>query len=350
MSHGSPLGSVAEAAPVFGWLDSQPPSAPEVAPRDPDLAVRARLNAILLDAVILGLATGVLLGVLGTAARSPDTLLLVFGLQFLYFFALEAATGQTVGKRAFHVRVVALDGTPATTRQSAIRNVLRFADAVPILYASGLLSMIRTGRRRRQRIGDVAAGTIVVVDPGGRQLRTPGWLLPIVTLVATLASVAILVAVLDAPASPQIPPPTGFVGNTSEPPVPGNWQATGITTSTIGYGDDPIGVQFSRAWVIARTCSTSGQCSFVLTRQVAGESPLSARLIWQPDGWHATFPLTAFSCGSVGGQTIYWQQHSSWVLLFTNAGRAAQANERKFSYAPGCGYGTDTVAWAATHR
>jgi hypothetical protein len=228
--------------------------------------------------------------------------------------------------------------------------VLRFADAVPILYASGLLSMIRTGRRRRQRIGDVAAGTTVVVEPSGRPLRTPGWLLPVVTLVATLASVAILVAVLDAPASPQIPPPAGFVGNTSEPPVPGNWQAIGITTSTIGYGDDPVGVQFSRAWAIVRTCSTSGQCSFVLTRQVAGSPPLSARLILQPDGWHATFPLTAFSCGSAGGQTIYWQQHSSWVLLFVNAGRVAKANERNYSYAPGCGYGTDTVAWAATHR
>jgi hypothetical protein len=76
----------------------------------------APLNAILLDGVILGLATGVLLSLLGTAARSPDALLLIFGLQFLYFFALEAATGQTVGKRAFHVRVVALDGTPVTTR------------------------------------------------------------------------------------------------------------------------------------------------------------------------------------------------------------------------------------------
>jgi uncharacterized RDD family membrane protein YckC len=116
MGHVSPMGSVAEAGPVFGWPDLPPPPAPEVAASDPDLAVRAPLNAILLDGVILGLATGVLLGLLGTAARSPDALLLIFGLQFLYFFALEAATGQTVGKRAFHVRVVALDGTPVTTR------------------------------------------------------------------------------------------------------------------------------------------------------------------------------------------------------------------------------------------
>jgi len=348
MSQGSPLATVAEAPPTFGWPDAQPPPAAEAAPRDPDLAVRARLNAILLDGVIIGVATALLFGALGTAARSPDALLLVLGLQFIYFFAFEAATGQTIGKRAFHIRVVALDGTPLTIRQSAIRNVLRFIDAVPILYASGLLSMIRTGRRRRQRIGDVAAGTIVVVDPTGRQLRTPGWLLPVVTLVATLASVAILVAVLDAPTTPQIPPVAGFTGNTGAPPVAGSWQATGTTTSSIGYADDPIGAQTSGAWVIARSCTPSGQCSFALTRQVAGESQ-TAPLILQPDGWHATFPLMAFSCGVAGGQTIYWQEHSFWVFAFTNGGRAAQANELNFSSATGCGYGTDTVAWSATH-
>ena len=348
MSQGSPLGAVAEARPAFDWPEAALPPAPEAAPLDPDLAVRARLNAILLDGVILAVATAVLVGALGTTARSPDALLLVLGLQFIYFFALEAATGQTVGKRAFHVRVVALDGTPLSTRQSAIRNVLRFIDAVPILYASGLLSMIRTGRRRRQRIGDVAAGTIVVVEPTGRPLRTPGWLLPVVTLLATLASVGILVAVLDAPTTAQIPPVAGFTGNTSARPAAGNWQATGTTTRSIGYSDDPIGAQTSGAWVIVRSCTSSDQCSFALTRQVAGQS-VTAPLILQADGWHAMFPLIAFSCGFAGGQTIYWQEQSSWVLRFSNAGRAAQANERNFSSAPGCGYGTDTVAWSATH-
>jgi uncharacterized RDD family membrane protein YckC len=351
----SALSSVAEAAapeaaaPGFGWPDSELPRAPEVASRDPNMAVRARLNAIVLDGVILGLAIRLLLSALGAAARSPDALLLLLGLQFVYFFAFEAATGQTIGKRVCHIHVVGLDGTPVTARQAAIRNVLRFADALPILYASGLLSMMRTGRERRQRIGDVAAGTIVVVDTAGRPLRTPRWLLPVATLVATLASVGLLIVVLHAPSNPQIPAATGFAGNTSERPVPGSWQAIGTTTSAIGYGADPVGEQFDRAWMIARTCTPSGDCSFELTRQLAGEPPLTARLILAPNGWHATFPLRQYSCGSVAGQTIYWLQHSSWVLRFTNAGRTAEANERNFSYTPACGYGTDTVEWTATH-
>ena len=96
--------SVAEAvAPAFGWPDSQPPppQAPEVISHDPDLAVRARLNAIVLDGLVLGLVTGVLFAALGTTARSPDALLLLLGLEFFYFFALEAATGQTIGKLSF---------------------------------------------------------------------------------------------------------------------------------------------------------------------------------------------------------------------------------------------------------
>jgi uncharacterized RDD family membrane protein YckC len=344
------LSNVAEAAaPAFGWPDSQPPPAAEVISHDADLAVRARLNAIVLDGLILGLVIEVLLAALGAAARSPDALLLLLGLQFFYFFALEAATGQTIGKHVFHVHVVGLDGTPVTTRQAAIRNVLRFADALPFLYASGLLSMMRTGRGRRQRIGDVAAATIVVVDQAGKPLRNPRWLLPLTTLVATAFSVAILIVVLDTPSAPQIPAATGFAGNNSQPPLPGGWQAIGTTTSTIGYGGDAVGVQIDRAWTIAQTCAPSGGCWFVLTRQLAGEHALSARLVPRPDGWHATFPLRAYTCGSTAGQTIYWQQHSSWVLRFTNAGRTAEASERNFSYTPGCGYGTDTKEWTATH-
>ena len=345
------LSSVAEAAaPAFDWPDSQPPPAPEVISHNPDLAVRARLNAIVLYAVILGAVIKVLLAALGAAARSPDALLLLLGLQFFYFFALEAATGQTIGKHVFHVHVVGLDGTPLTARQAAIRNVLRFADALPFLYASGLLSMMRTGRGRRQRIGDVAAATTVVVDQAGKPLRNPRWLLPLTTLVATAFSVAILIVVLDTPSAPQIPAATGFAGNNSEPPALGGWQAIGTTTSTIDYGaDDAVGMQIDRAWMIAQTCAPSGGCWFVLTRQLAGEPALSARLIPQPDGWHATFPLRAYSCGSSAGQTIYWLQHSSFVLRFTNAGRTAEANERNFSYTPSCGYGTDTREWTATH-
>jgi uncharacterized RDD family membrane protein YckC len=159
--------------------------------------VRGRLNAIVLDLLLLGVATRLLQGALGDSARSTDALLLFAGLQFAYFFACEASNGQTIGKRVFHVRVATLTGTPLTARQAAIRNVLRFADALPIFYASGLLSIMRTGRARRQRIGDVVAGTTVVLDAHGKPLATPRWLLPVATILATATSFAVILPLVN---------------------------------------------------------------------------------------------------------------------------------------------------------
>jgi uncharacterized RDD family membrane protein YckC len=126
------------------------------------------LNAAIIDVLLIGLIVRCLVGVLGAAAFSGDAILLLFAGQFLYFFILELGAGQTVGKRFMNVRVVALDGPAVTMRMCAIRNVLRFIDVLPLLYASGLVSLVRTGRSRRQRIGDVVARTTVVVSGDGK--------------------------------------------------------------------------------------------------------------------------------------------------------------------------------------
>jgi uncharacterized RDD family membrane protein YckC len=42
------------------------------------------------------------------------------------------------------------------------RTVLRIVDALPIFYIVGLITVLATGRGRRQRVGDLAAGTLVV--------------------------------------------------------------------------------------------------------------------------------------------------------------------------------------------
>jgi hypothetical protein len=283
----------------------------------------------------------------GVAVRSATWVAVELAVQFLYFFALEAASGQTIGKRVFHVRVVSLDGRPITMRQAAIRNVLRFVDALPLLYASGMISMIRTGRAKRQRIGDVVAGTVLVVDPGGRPLRTPRWLLPVVTLVATALSIVLIVALLNAP---QIGPPAGFTGDVSQPPAVGAWTATGTVTSSQGYGADPIGQPFVRSWSIARSCRTGRPCDYVMTRQVPGQAPERARLVLASDGWHGQLPTTLYVCGHTAtGRAIYWPQVSVFVARFTDGGRTAEVNQRDLSYTPACGYGTHTVSWTATH-
>ncbi len=187
-----PLGSWGRSA--RGGLDRR--SGPRVGALAPDDAIRARLNAALLDLVIVAVPTVAIsvraAGETYTAVHmlSAGRLALVLLVGLLFAAACEAAWGATVGKRVFGVRVVALEGAPATALQALIRNALRVIDAVPLLYAVGLLAMARSGGTRRQRVGDLAAGTTVMLVQGRRPLPTPRWLLPAAVFVSTAFSVA----------------------------------------------------------------------------------------------------------------------------------------------------------------
>ena len=80
-----------------------------------------------------------------------------------YYFVCEATTGQTIGKRITKLRVVMRDGRPAPANAIAARSVLRLLDVLPYAWIVGGLVMLLTGGRR-QRLGDLAAGTIVRAD------------------------------------------------------------------------------------------------------------------------------------------------------------------------------------------
>ena len=80
-----------------------------------------------------------------------------------YFMISEAAwNGQTVGKRSVRLRVVGDHGEPLTIAQAVIRNLVRVVDFLPALYAVGIIAMF--SNRRAKRLGDFAAGTLVVRD------------------------------------------------------------------------------------------------------------------------------------------------------------------------------------------
>lgn len=68
--------------------------------------------------------------------------------------------GRTLGKRVAGLEVVREDGLPVGWRESTLRNILLVADFLPMLYVTGLLSMILDERFRR--VGDIVAGTLVV--------------------------------------------------------------------------------------------------------------------------------------------------------------------------------------------
>lgn len=68
--------------------------------------------------------------------------------------------GQTPGKIALGISVVQDDLTPVTFGTSLVRNLLRTADFLPFFYLAGLVTMLTNSRF--QRLGDLAAGTLVV--------------------------------------------------------------------------------------------------------------------------------------------------------------------------------------------
>ena len=114
-----------------------------------------------------------MLGVLGGFGFGI-ALVLFFSLEWLYPVVFELSPGpRTPGKRALDLRVVMDTGLPITPAASLTRNLLRAADFLPMAYAFGLLSMLM--RHDFKRLGDLAAGTLVVHDaqPGaaGRRRR-----------------------------------------------------------------------------------------------------------------------------------------------------------------------------------
>jgi uncharacterized RDD family membrane protein YckC len=100
------------------------------------------------------------------AGSSIATLVLAIGafvVIFGYFWLSESLwSGQTVGKKAFRLRAVGDRGEPLTFAQAGIRNILRIVDFLPYAYGVGLIVLFANGKGKR--LGDLAAGTIVVKD------------------------------------------------------------------------------------------------------------------------------------------------------------------------------------------
>jgi uncharacterized RDD family membrane protein YckC len=127
-----------------------------------------RVLAALIDLAIVGAGGAAILvaaGVLGGDGASLSAPLagVVVGWALYYWFACESGGGQTVGKKVMRLRVVREDGSPAEMREVAIRTVLRVVDTVLV----GLIAMMATGERRA-RLGDLAAGTMIVSTDGPR--------------------------------------------------------------------------------------------------------------------------------------------------------------------------------------
>jgi uncharacterized RDD family membrane protein YckC len=153
-----------------------------------DVAIRALL--FIAVAVPLAIAGVITLGEeAGDMAASMVLLLLWFVLEWFYGGLFETFwNGQTPGKRVVGLRVLTIDGQPINGLQAVLRNILRFTDMMPLVPLTAfaevlnwdplttpnvplptfLVAIVASAMNRRcQRLGDVACGTMVVVDEAG---------------------------------------------------------------------------------------------------------------------------------------------------------------------------------------
>jgi len=139
-----------------------------------------RLPAYVLDIAIRLVLLGVLIGVVALSGLSglgvAIGLICWFVISWFYGGLFETYwNGQTPGKRLMRIRVLSNDGQPINGLQGILRNVLRAADSMPVvplpidgmpvpvpLFQVGLI--VPMFNRRFQRLGDLACGTMIVVE------------------------------------------------------------------------------------------------------------------------------------------------------------------------------------------
>lgn len=138
-----------------------------------DFGLRAMVVvALFIIFMFVGFADGMLV---------PVLILTVFVLEWFYGGLFETFwNGQTPGKRLLGLRVLQVDGQPIDGMQAVIRNILRFADLMPLLppdaigfsMPTGILGLVTSLLNRRyQRLGDLVCGTMVVVERSEWLLR-----------------------------------------------------------------------------------------------------------------------------------------------------------------------------------
>jgi len=136
------------------------------------------LAVVFLIQILLAAAFTLAMPVLGDDVRNI-AIAAVITLYFLIFWGFFVACellmqGQSPGKRVLGLRVVGRDGAAVDPVASMIRNLLRYADFLPGFYGVGVVAMLASARS--QRVGDLAAGTVVVREeraPAGGRVRWP---------------------------------------------------------------------------------------------------------------------------------------------------------------------------------
>lgn len=168
--------------PIGDQLNIETPEL--VAIEMPLAGIGSRFIAILIDSLIMGAAFIVLLVLWAVIVPALHFFwrisanwavgiffLVIFLLQWGYFTLFEAfGNGRTPGKRVAKIRVIHQSGRGISFMEALARNLVRVIDYLPSFYAVGIVAIFIS--RRRQRLGDMVAGTLAVRD---REAESPQW-------------------------------------------------------------------------------------------------------------------------------------------------------------------------------
>ena len=122
-----------------------------------------RIFAYLIDAIIIGSMTFLIIAILITTGLIDSSPLLIITAtipSFFYHLISEISmNGQSIGKKTIKIKVVKLDGSQATIGGYLLRWIIRPFD---ILLYGGVAILCITIGGKGQRLGDIAAGTTVI--------------------------------------------------------------------------------------------------------------------------------------------------------------------------------------------
>jgi uncharacterized RDD family membrane protein YckC len=136
----------------------------------------SRFMAEVVDAFLILLLVGALIAVAALAGGTGGVVLVSIAvggallISVAYHVAFEVlAGGRTPGKRWNALRVVMEGGEPVGLRASSVRNLILLIEGPPLWFAPAIVSILVT--RRNQRLGDLAANTLVVREPLAKPSR-----------------------------------------------------------------------------------------------------------------------------------------------------------------------------------
>jgi uncharacterized RDD family membrane protein YckC len=154
------------------------PAPPGYVPPSPLADLGSRIVAGIVDYIIIGIIAAILAiflvvpwaitgpGIMGTIGAAGwfagigGILVIMWLLWLIYFTYFEATSGQTIGKRLIHIKVIKEDGSRCDFGPALVRNLLRIVDYLPFLYILGIILIAATDKK--QRLGDMLGKTIVV--------------------------------------------------------------------------------------------------------------------------------------------------------------------------------------------